>query len=741
MADPPRPNPPWSPEATQERLAKQRATERTREPARPVAGNNVRKGRLWCVIDTQPPPQVFTIFCHGTGGHRDGKCLELITEFGAAYWFAGSVTDRPINLDRYGRNGLNFPIDPSTAPTRPEDDRFDPLVGTMGDIVPGAQHYSEEYQKTFLILDGCGTSDMWRRADGKDEIGITGYPNPMPGDFWGNTLDKIIKCDQTDWKGHTERELGFRVSTMKLKKVAEKNRGLIYGDGWNDNICHALHVLRQLIITNGDEKCFPQVINLIGWSRGAVTALKLAYWIDRFFVRFEPFLVSKGYEADTANDQSVEYLSKLSPDEIQQLPTRADGSVSIAVNIFAIDPVPGRDGFDGEWGGAKRSEERFPSTRSENDYKTIPKIVNNCIITLALDERREGFHPLDDTQITIEGARDEDAPNVVWLPFPGIHRTQLRLQPRDPTDVLEGPGDAARARLTAVPKLVFDLAWRFLLHHGTKFVKDLAPTWGRRLDLETVVEMYSEICLRRAEYHETRNQGAVARGQGGFAWRMFTGYPRRRGASECLTAVQLVTPELGVYTQSPGFFVNEHHRWCFKQAYPVAYRFLVGHVGTHAECLAEVDARSGRKCLLECVTIAKPPPEARESQGAKVPAVTVVKGKREYVRFHWEQDPLDAKFTDIFEKMRRTTDGLRFSMGLWGAREVGRVDGAPRGPIVEFRCSTDARDPSDDVVRNAAFGFAGDPSDVVVRNAAFGSAGEDPPPVGPLSDLELGGGK
>ncbi len=659
------------------------------------AAASMARGRLNTANTTAD--RVFTIFCHGTGSHRDGKCLEMVTEFGAAYWYAGSVTDRPINLDRYGRNGLTHAegekalkkMDPShdappdeacTTPDKPADqtdseDR-DVIEGNlMGNnpwgIARGAYKYFQEYHKTFLILDGCGDSDMDVYPKGhpldpknKKQVGVTGYPNPMPGDFWGNTLDKKIKCKGRNWRHYTPRKLGHRVSLMKLKKVVGKNRGAILGDGWNDNVCHALLVLRQRLITEGGRKLFPNVINLVGWSRGSVTALKLAYWIDRYFVQGEPFLVPKGYDASDlddspgdgavqpveAGDSSVEYLAALTDDEKIHLPD--DLANNLQVNIFAVDPVPGRAGFSGDWGGSHRAKEEFTTKKGEEDYRTIPKIVNNCIITLAIEERREGFHVLDQTKITITGKRDNDSPNVVWLPFPGRHRTQVRLDIREPDD------EAIKNQLTAVPKIVFDLAWRFLEHHGTKFEKDLSGTWGGKMSVQEVVEEYSEILIRRSEWHETRNTGPTERVQGGYAWRKFTGFPRGVTASEKLKPSQLMTSAMGTYTLSPGFFINEHHRWCFELAYPKIYKFLVENVGTWEECLEERNTtrpyNSTVMCMVYCYNLQPnekghelklPPKDANGGLGA---------------RPFWGEPAPTAEFTGIFNKMKRSRDQIKF---------------------------------------------------------------------------------
>jgi hypothetical protein len=126
------------------------------------------------------------------------------------------------------------------------------------------------------------------------------------------------------------------------------------------------------------------------------------------------------------------------------------------MNIFAIDPVAGGFGTTGSAWGSKRSTERHPP--DEKDYRKLSTTVKNCIVTLAMDEQREGFAPLDFGNLTCNRTKT----NVVWLPFPGIHSTQLRMEPRD--------GESAtRPALTAVPYIVWDLAYDFLTKHGTQF--------------------------------------------------------------------------------------------------------------------------------------------------------------------------------------------------------------------------------------------------------------------------------
>jgi hypothetical protein len=547
--------------------------------ALPTTGTAMR-GDQGSTLDTNNK-RVFTVFCHGTGGHRDGKCEELITEFGGAFWHPGNAAGRPIRMKPDGMGEASF------ADNRQASSVF----------------YAENYMKTFLILDGVGTCDMATnttksvrkkklvaKKEVEVEVGNPGLPNPMPGDFDPFDKDKPLKDKDrfTTFGGQTApADLRKRVSDMKLKKMfRDKHRGDIYGDGWNDNIAHALWVLRELRVAdvNSEDpavpKKFPRVINAIGWSRGAVTTIKLAYWIDKYFVRGEPFKVPKGYHADDqAEGDMVEYMPAL--EAKYQVPEE-----EIEMNLFAIDPVPGRAGAGGAWFDAKRSHEKFPSCKGDQDYREIAPIVNNCIITLALDERREGFHPLDAEKQHTTGDPNvkytESKSNVVWLPYPGIHRTQLRLTARDPAGSVDEAmklrrrghrlgnwrmhsetDDEACARikgeLTAMPRLVWDLAWKFLTFHGTKFQRtNLPDTWGGLLSGTEILELAEEVIAKRPLYHTARNRGGKQAAQGGLKYRSFTGYPRNY---KPIPSRGLFPDKLGDYVRGPhDRFLNEHHR-------------------------------------------------------------------------------------------------------------------------------------------------------------------------------------
>lgn len=114
--------------------------------------------------------------------------------------------------------------------------------------------------------------------------------------------------------------------------------GRALGNGWNDNVYKAVWLLTHLKF----EMSQPiNTVNIIGWSRGAVTCLKMA---NKLFEIFE----------DTLN-----------------------------INIFAIDPVPG--GY----------------TTKSLDMLAIPPNVRNYLAVLALDADGANFQATDRTNIKL----------------------------------------------------------------------------------------------------------------------------------------------------------------------------------------------------------------------------------------------------------------------------------------------------------------------------------------------------
>ncbi|MDI1243375.1 MAG: DUF5621 domain-containing protein [bacterium] len=245
---------------------------------------------------------VFTIYCHGSGGHRDKPDKEIVAYMGRR------------------------------------------AVGT-------------EY-KDYLILDGVGGE-----APGKNN------PNPMAGTF--NWADRNKSSN-----AHVGKEMGGAgtsiKSTIKNAFLSKPVIANLAGHGVEDNARHA-------IVTIANLQTLPDTINLVGWSRGAVTCLVIANML---------------YDPST-----TEGLFR-----------------GIKVNIFAIDPVAGM-----EAGIGADSESR----------RLIPPSVKNYVGILASGENRNTFSPQDLSRVRVV---DKAASNVIFLPMPGKHSTVA--QDNDPKGIL-----------------------------------------------------------------------------------------------------------------------------------------------------------------------------------------------------------------------------------------------------------------------------------------------------------------
>ena len=221
------------------------------------------------------------------------------------------------------------------------------IIADFGRNVTGTEY------KDYLITDGPGSKGT--------------AAAPMPGTFDPFTKDKISKKKTAEWSvtpTQTLADISAREQRFftpaghgALQAVApQKQHAGITGEGWDDNIRQAIAALAELPSLNG-------TINMIGWSRGAVTCLRMANWIREF----------------------------LGP--------------GFAINIFAIDPVAGLDA-----GVALK------------DTAVVPRTVKNYVAILALDEMRGDFAPQDLSRISIERPTET---KIVFLPFPGVHNTPV----------------------------------------------------------------------------------------------------------------------------------------------------------------------------------------------------------------------------------------------------------------------------------------------------------------------------
>jgi hypothetical protein len=229
---------------------------------------------------------------------------------------------------------------------------------------------------------------------------------------------------------------------------------------------------------------------MIGWSRGAVTCLRMAYQMHEIFP--------------------------------------AVGVPLPEVNIFAIDPVAGL------------------GNKGEAQNSTIPPCVDNYLATLAVHEQRKGFEPQSIKRVDV---LDPKQSNVVFLPFPGRHDTQVRR---------EGGTTGAAA------SLVWHLAYKFLAYMGTRIRPEHIPVVPR--SVLQVVEQYSLLRFNMPDYRELRQHAHWYNPLKDIDQRVQGGLGQRDFAKN----------RMDQYVFEAGYFINEHHRTAFKRCLPNTYFHLFG---------------------------------------------------------------------------------------------------------------------------------------------------------------------
>lgn len=129
------------------------------------------------------------------------------------------------------------------------------------------------------------------------------------------------------------------------------------GGGVKENVENTVEFIRALNLAGQK----PDGINMIGWSRGAVTCIRIAW---------------KLFQSQDANLRNI------------------------PINIFAVDPVA----------GAGHS--------NEVDACTITPNVKNYFATLAMGEKRRFFKPIAGQRLIVQ---DPNASRAWVLPMPGHH--------------------------------------------------------------------------------------------------------------------------------------------------------------------------------------------------------------------------------------------------------------------------------------------------------------------------------
>ena len=320
----------------------------------------------------------FTVFNHGTDFHRDKEPAELITVLSSA------MEGNEARIIQTGARSAENPLPFSLESANP----------------------------SYLICEGPGSDEVSAEAS---RSGVAhahpGKYNPIfnnektPGKSHETNPGLAPTGGKTYWIVGDRQSSEFQDDFMGNTAQPYQLTGRALGGGWDDNVYKVVWMITHLKWAMDQPL---DTVNIIGWSRGAVTCLKMA---NKLFEVFE----------DT-----------------------------IDVNIFAVDPVPG--GFT-------------PETK---DTKTIPPNVRDYLAVLAIDDNRSNFQPLDRTKVRLLVPKSQHGPGgnpdsrnpqrlkprVHFLPMPGNH------------------SDLVNSGLSSVPvgasaKLIRHLAWRFLVAHNT----------------------------------------------------------------------------------------------------------------------------------------------------------------------------------------------------------------------------------------------------------------------------------
>ncbi|MCF6776558.1 hypothetical protein L3V83_08240 [Thiotrichales bacterium 19X7-9] len=159
---------------------------------------------------------------------------------------------------------------------------------------------------------------------------------------------------------------------IKFKNKIEHQavmEGLLHGEeGMRANVRVFVESLKHI-------DPLPDTINLVGWSRGAVTSIMIANALNESYP-------------------------------------------SINVNLLLLDPVPGD-----------------LTTRTE-DMMTIPENVNNITVINAMDEDRYGFSPLTCSDLEFKSIKTKHAAKQINIP--GTHSSVVNLDQETDTGILVG---------------------------------------------------------------------------------------------------------------------------------------------------------------------------------------------------------------------------------------------------------------------------------------------------------------
>ncbi|QRP62907.1 hypothetical protein I6J77_12305 [Rhodanobacter sp. FDAARGOS 1247] len=158
------------------------------------------------------------------------------------------------------------------------------------------------------------------------------------------------------------KALGGKTSTSKLTRSNKVGNALgnLSGLGWDENVIRTVNIIQDMIFEHGQAI---DRVNLAGWSRGAVTCIRIAAALNEVF----------GNELEC--------------------------------NIFGVDPVAG-----------------LSAGKTIEDTTRLTPNVARYIAIIAMHEMRKSFKPQDWSRLTVV---DPGRTTAVMLPMPGVHNAQV----------------------------------------------------------------------------------------------------------------------------------------------------------------------------------------------------------------------------------------------------------------------------------------------------------------------------
>lgn len=313
-------------------------------------------------------------------------------------------------------------------------------------------------------------NNNWKKTNLAHAKNVSGRTDHITLEGVGGAGDpQIRRFDSSTGEWHVDKP-----SLAKSKVILAAG-----GIGVDRNVENAINYLQWMASSN----MLPTTINMLGWSRGAVTTIRIAY-------------------------------------ELFQIPHLRH----IPVNIFAVDPVAGA------------------GHNYEDNAREVYDNVKNMISIVSVGENRRAFSPM--IKSTYLKIADIGETHYIELNFPGVHDTVAKYH-------------------NVIGQISFNLAYRFLTHHGT----NCGSLDMFKKSNVSCLDAYGKILQQRGgtlgehdKYDFYKPEKAVPSGQP-FVKAMTTGLGRKGR-------------EINMNTHF-SFFLNSHHEALFQTAYPSIYNSLI----------------------------------------------------------------------------------------------------------------------------------------------------------------------